>query len=183
MVQWNFHAPPNTKESSLKINAVKRLQEFYSEFPNKSDKETMELLNMPQATFYRAKAKLKELDEEIKQTIAFQLPTGVRQKILPPQTYKNTHLAAYLSKFRMGDKVPPFGETKAEIMFKIKRMVENDPALASELVFTLQDRLALFALWSGDVSAFSGSVGQLHVPEKFWTDSPVRKTKAGDHGE
>lgn len=151
----------------MKIKPETRIKEFFSEFPEATDKEAIDKLNMPPATFYRAKKRWKEQVEETADELTFQIPTGVRQRILPPKGYPYTHLASYLCKFRMGDKVPPYNKTKAEIMFAVKKRIEDDPALQAELVFGLQERLALYALFMGDVSTFSGAIGKLELPETY----------------
>lgn len=151
----------------MKIKPETRIREFFSEFPEANDKEAIDKLNMPPATYYRAKKRMKEQMEEVQDEVTFMLPTGVKQRILPPKAYPYTHLAAYLCKYRMGDKVPPYGKTKAEILYAIKKRVEDDPGMQAELVFGLQERLALYSIYMGDVSAFASAIGKLEIPENF----------------
>jgi hypothetical protein len=147
--------------------ASERIKEYLQEFPAATNNEIMLALNMTEPTFYRAKRQLKK--EEITNYISveFPIPPNILKRILPPTRYKYTHLAAFLTKFRLDETVPPYGKTKREIMYDIRVRFNNDAEETEDLVYGLQERLAICALIKGDISSFNRSNGTINPPNEY----------------
>lgn len=129
--------------------------------------EVMRHLNISEVTYYRYKKRQREQGDHRVYETFFDVPKSISQKILPPKQFIYTHLAAYITRFHPDELIPPYNKTAGEIMFEIKNQLNSDPVKGSELVFGLQDKLALYALYTGDVNAFKNSKGKVQPPERY----------------
>ena len=157
----------------MPLSTKDRIVSFFREYPKATDQEAINSLGLARSTYYRNKAVatdfLKKQNNSLiaDQVQGFLLPPGVSRKVLPPEEYKWVHLATYLTKFRAGDRVPPYNKTKAEIMYSVSRDLKANPDKAFAMINGLQNLLALYAIYCGDPSMFSNSLGKLEVPESY----------------
>lgn len=142
------------------------VRDYINQHPHAKNQEIIEALKIPTATFYRVKNAIAK-EPPISYRANFMIPDFITKGMLPPPKYKEVHLAAYLNNFSFIEIVPPYEKTKAEIMFQIKQKYEADPDLVSDLVYGLQERLAIFSIIQGDPSAFNKTIGHLVPPESF----------------
>ncbi len=130
--------------------------------------ELMRALSISEVTYYRYRARDKErLQKIVVFEAEFDLPKAISHRILPPAEYIYTHIAAYLARFNPDELVPPYNKTPGEVMYSIRQSLNASPVRASDLVFGLQERLALFALYNGEVRGFKDSKGKLVIPERY----------------
>lgn len=150
------------------MKTVERVAEYIFHNPHATEREVMNALDISSATYYRCKKQVVNQDLKAKADgFRYHLPAAVTKNILPPVRYRYTHLVYYLAKFNHGDKVPPYNKTKAEIMFEVASRIRQDSELTADLIYTLQEKLAIYAMICKDTSMFTGSVGKLEIPDEY----------------
>jgi len=135
--------------------------------PDATYDDIQRALGLSRQTIYRHKRKVKEQGDYLHHVGIYALPPTILHKKLPPPEYKYVHLAAYLAKFNNEDIVPPWNLTKGEIMFAIRKQLNTRVELAIDLVYGTQDKLALYALYQGEVAGFKDCIGTLTVPTNY----------------
>lgn len=96
----------------------------------------------------------------------FQLPQHIRNGLLPPSQYLQTHVAAYLTKFKRDEYVPGLGTSKQAYLEQFKSNLESQPDKLKEIVYRLQNDLATIALYLGELSSFEEMHGTLHIEKE-----------------
>jgi hypothetical protein len=141
-----------------------------TEFTNATVAEKITRAGLSQAAYYRALTQLKTvgvLTEHGVPKKSFNMPDHISKGVLPPQGYKYVHLAAYLSRFKAGEDVPPFNKTVEEICKEFAGKLMDNPLLAADVVYGIQDRLAQLALATNDLSQFRNMMGTVRLPDEY----------------
>lgn len=141
-----------------------------TENPELSNSERISLSGLTSASYYRALETLKAkglLTFEGNPRRAFTLPDQITKGILPPVGWKVTHLVSYLTRFKPDEVVQPYGLTVAEILQQVKDELLSNPMLGADIIYGLQQRLALLAIATGDLSPFKNMLGKITPPENL----------------
>lgn len=131
-------------------------------------KQVMKDLGISEPTYFRHLRTYKSVPRSSRRLISeYELPGSILVKNLPSSEYSWVHLASYLTKFSHSEKIPPYNKTKSEILLDIRKSLETDPNLAADLVFGLHNNLALYALFTGEISAFANMRGNCVPPTNY----------------
>lgn len=121
------------------------------------------------ATFFRAYKTLKDhgLLEDPPIERDYELPAAIRMGRLPPVRYSTVHLVNYLTKFKTEETVPPYGKTKGQIIEDMRRKMATDAEIGADVIYGIQERLALLSLFNGNLTAFESMVGNCEPPTEI----------------
>ena len=95
---------------------------------------------------------------------SIRLPKNILEKTLPPSNFYYVHVAAKLAQSE-DEEVIWKGMTKKQIMESIKHQITNSKDRQDAIMFGVQDRLAEFAIFIGDLSSFEDMQGIITLPE------------------
>ena len=99
------------------------------------------------------------------QVTSIRLPKNILEKTLPPSKFYYVHVAAKLAQSE-DEEVVWKGMTKKQIMESIKHQITNSKDRQDAIMFGVQDKLAEFAIFTGDLSSFEDMQGTITLPEE-----------------
>lgn len=152
------------------FDALLRVLHVCTEHPTLFSSEKVSKSGLTTSSYYRALKSLKNkglLLEDCRPRRTFSLPDQITKGILPPVGWRATHLAAYLTKFRNDEIVHPYGMTVAEILEQVKEPFLINPLLGADVLYGLQNRLAILALVTGDLTGFRNMAGKNTPPDSL----------------
>lgn len=108
---------------------------------------------------------LKNKASQLKQP---RLPKHILDHQLPNASYKYVHIAAILANCSDEEVLEGKyfkGLTKAKVIEAMKRDMNSKPHIIEEIMYGVQDKLALFAIYVNDLEAFKDMQGTITLPE------------------